>query len=261
MLIPSIDLMNGKIVQLVQGERKQLEFENFDEWIARFHSFPLVQLIDLDAARGSGDNAPIIDQIVKQLPCQVGGGIRTIDRARALLARGARRVIFGSSLIRDAQPDLEFARQAAAQLSPEALTFAIDSKSGYVAIRGWREQTSLTAMEMIRSLDPFCSAFLYTHIDTEGSLQGFPIDAARPLREATTRQLIVAGGVSTLQETQQLDAMGCDAVVGMAIYTGQIDLQAALARGAASIDLPAELGKGTASAVPNNPGQKRGFSR
>jgi phosphoribosylformimino-5-aminoimidazole carboxamide ribotide isomerase len=229
MLIPSIDLMGGKIVQLVQGERKQLEFENFDEWITRFRPFPLVQLIDLDAATGRGDNAPIIEQIVKQLPCQVGGGIRTIDRARELLALGAKRVIFGSSLIRDAKPDADFARRASIELTSDALTFAIDSKAGCVAIRGWREQTSLTASEMIRALEPFCSAFLYTHIDTEGSLQGFPIELARPLRAATTHQLIVAGGVSTLEEIQQLDAMGLDAVVGMAIYTGQIDLEAALA--------------------------------
>jgi phosphoribosylformimino-5-aminoimidazole carboxamide ribotide isomerase len=228
MLIPSIDLMGGKIVQLVQGESKQLEFENFDEWIGRFRPFPLVQLIDLDAATGRGDNAPIVERIVKQLPCQVGGGIRTIDRARNLLALGAKRVIFGSSLIRGAKPDVDFAHHASTELTSDALTFAIDSKAGYVAIRGWREQTSLTASEMIRALEPFCSAFLYTHIDTEGSLQGFPIESARPLRAATTHQLIVAGGVSTLEEIQQLDATGLDAVVGMAIYTGQIDLEAAL---------------------------------
>ena len=243
MLIPSIDLMDGKIVQLVQGERKKLEFENFAEWIDRFRNFPLVQLIDLDAAKGRGDNQALVAHIVQQLPCQVGGGIRSIARARQLLQLGARRVIFGSSLIRDtsphdtttnnthprdAKPDTDFAAQAATALGINSLTFAIDSKAGHVAIRGWREQTSLTAHEMIRALEPFCTAFLYTHIDTEGLLQGIPMPAVTALSQATTRKLIVAGGVSTLAEVRQLDALGIDAVVGMAIYTGQIDPQAAL---------------------------------
>ena len=116
MLIPSIDLMGGKIVQLVQGERKHVEFSNFAEWVERFRGFPLVQLIDLDAAMDSGTNSPLIAQIVQQLPCQVGGGIRSIERAAQLLQQGARRVIFGSALIRDAQPNIEFARAAAEQL-------------------------------------------------------------------------------------------------------------------------------------------------
>jgi phosphoribosylformimino-5-aminoimidazole carboxamide ribotide isomerase len=225
MLIPSIDLMDGKIVQLVQGERKQLEFSNFDVWIERFQGFPLVQLIDLDAAMGRGHNSTLVSQIVAQLPCQVGGGIRSIERARELLDQGAQRVIFGSALIRDAKPDVEFARAASNKLGPDALTFAIDSKAGKVAIRGWREQTALTALDMMKQLASFCGAFLYTHIDTEGLLQGISMPAVRTVRAATTRTLIVAGGVSTLAEVDELDALGIDAVVGMAIYTGQIKLE------------------------------------
>lgn len=227
MLIPSIDLMGGKIVQLVQGERKQLEFDNFAEWIDRFRLFPLVQLIDLDAAMSRGDNAILVAQIVQQLPCQVGGGIRSIERAKELLALGARRVIFGSSLIRAAQPDLDFARAAAEELGANSLTFATDSKAGRVAIRGWHQQTTLTALEMIRVLGPFCAAFLYTHIDTEGMLQGIPMEIVRTLSQATTRKLMVAGGVSTVDEVEQLDSLGIDAVVGMAIYTGKINLKSA----------------------------------
>jgi phosphoribosylformimino-5-aminoimidazole carboxamide ribotide isomerase len=239
MLIPSIDLMDGKIVQLVQGDQKKLEFENFAEWIVRFRGFPLVQLIDLDAAMGRGDNKSLVAQIVQQLPCQVGGGVRSLDYARQLLQFGAKRVIFGSSLVRqnqrrvpktNPQPNSEFAAQAASELGPASLTFAIDSRAGYVAIRGWREQTTLTALEMIRALEPFCSAFLYTHIDTEGLLQGISIPVVTALSQATRRKLIVAGGVSTLAEVQQLDQLGIDAVVGMAIYTGRIDPQEALGR-------------------------------
>jgi phosphoribosylformimino-5-aminoimidazole carboxamide ribotide isomerase len=226
-LIPSIDLMEGKIVQLVQGARKQLEFSNFAEWIERLRGFPLTQLIDLDAAMGKGDNSQLVAEIVQQLPCQVGGGIRSTDRAAQLLEQGARRVIFGSALIRDAKPNLEFARAAAEQLGVNSVTFSVDSKAGRVAIRGWREQTTLTAVEMMQALEAFCGAFLYTHIDTEGMLQGIPMPAVQSVKTATSRRLMVAGGVSTLEEVQQLDALVIDAIVGMAIYTGQIDVEAA----------------------------------
>jgi phosphoribosylformimino-5-aminoimidazole carboxamide ribotide isomerase len=227
MLIPSIDLMDGKIVQLVQGERKALEFSNFEEWIQRFRGFPLVQLIDLDAAMGRGNNTELVAQIVGRLPCQVGGGIRSIQRAQELLQQGARRVIFGSALIRDARPDEQFAGEAAANLGANFLTFAIDSKAGRVAIRGWKEQTTLTAVEMVLELEPYCGAFLYTHIDTEGLLNGISMEAVQSVRAATSRTLMAAGGVSTLEEVDELDALGIDSVVGMAIYTGQINLEAA----------------------------------
>ena len=224
MLIPSIDLMGGKIVQLVQGERKALEFEDFDEWIARFSSYPLVQLIDLDAAMGNGNNRALVQEFAGRLPCQVGGGIRSIHAAEEMLATGARRVILGSCLIRDGRPDATFAEQVAQATSPEKLVFAIDSKGGKVAIRGWRELTPTTPLEMIASLESWCAAFLYTHIDTEGLMQGIPVDVVRQLRDATSKQLIAAGGIASNEQIDELDALGIDAVVGMAIYTGRIKL-------------------------------------
>ncbi len=224
MLIPSIDLMGGKIVQLVQGERKALEFDDFEEWINRFSSFPLVQLIDLDAALGTGNNRALVAEFAQRLPCQVGGGIRSIETAQQMISLGARRVIFGSSLIRDGQPNVEFGEMLATAVGPENLVFAIDSKHGRIAIRGWRQLTNITPLEMIASLERWCSAFLYTHIDTEGLLQGFPLNTATQLRAATSKQLIVAGGIATSQQIDQLDALRIDAVVGMAIYTGQIQL-------------------------------------
>jgi phosphoribosylformimino-5-aminoimidazole carboxamide ribotide isomerase len=232
MLIPSIDLMAGKIVQLVQGERKALEFENFEEWIVRFSSYPLVQLIDLDAAKGVGNNRELVREFSKRLPCQVGGGIRSIQDAEGMLATGAQRVILGSSLIRnsnstsDAQPDAEFAEDLARATGSDKLVFAIDSKQGRVAIRGWRELTTITPLEMIATLESWCGAFLYTHIDTEGLMQGIPFDKVRQLRDSTTRQLIAAGGIATSEQVDQLHAMNVDAVVGMAIYTGKLNLSA-----------------------------------
>ena len=224
MLIPSIDLMGGKIVQLVQGQKKALEFSNFDEWVERFAGFPLVQLIDLDAAIGTGDNRALIGDFVRRLPCQVGGGIRTIQTAQEILALGARRVILGSSLIRGGAVNTEFAQEIAQAVGANKLIFAVDAKGGKVAIRGWREETALTPVEMIRALDAWCAGFLYTHIDNEGLMRGIPFDVVRELRGATTKQIIAAGGISTNQEIEQLHAMGVDAVVGMALYLGKLDL-------------------------------------
>jgi phosphoribosylformimino-5-aminoimidazole carboxamide ribotide isomerase len=226
-LIPSIDLMGGKIVQLIQGKRKALEFDNFDEWIERFSKFSMVQLIDLDAAIGSGDNRDILQHFLSRLPCQVGGGIRSIEAAQQVLDLGARRVILGSTLIRDGNIDTGFAAGLSAALGVRRLVFAVDAEGGKVAIRGWRERTLLSPVEMVRSLDPWCDAFLYTHIDTEGMMQGIPKDIVGSLREATDKQLIVAGGISSNEEIAELDRMGADSVVGMALYLGKLNLETA----------------------------------
>jgi len=223
-LIPSIDLMGGKIVQLVQGRKKALEFDNFDEWVERFSGFPLVQLIDLDAAIGTGDNRGLIEHFVTRLPCQVGGGIRSIDTARRILAMGAQRVILGSTLIRSGQIDAEFAKEISGAAGAGRLVFAIDAKGGNVAVRGWREITPITPLEMIRGLESFCTAFLYTHIDTEGLMLGIPMETVRALRAATSKQFIAAGGISSNEEIEKLHSMGVDAVVGMALYLGRLDL-------------------------------------
>ena len=220
MLIPSIDLMGGKIVQLVQGRKKALEFDNFQEWVDRFSKYPLVQIIDLDAAMGLGNNADLVRDMAGRLPCQVGGGIRSVEAAQATLALGAQRVIVGSSLISHGTINSKFAKQIADEIGPEKLVFAVDSHGGHVAIKGWQEITSITALEMMRALESFCDAFLYTHIDTEGLLQGIPLEVVRQLRSSTSKRLIAAGGIRTQEEVSELDAIGVDAVVGMAIYSG-----------------------------------------
>lgn len=222
MLIPSIDLMGGKVVQLVQGKKKALEFDGFEEWVARFSSYSLVQLIDLDAAIGSGSNGALVREIASRLQCQVGGGIRTAEAARQMLEAGARRVIVGSALFSDGQLKVKFAEELAAELGPEKLVFALDAIGGRVTTHGWRKVTEVRPLEMIQALDQWCGGFLYTHVETEGMLQGFPQEVIRPLREATTRQLIAAGGIRSRQEIDELHAIGVDAVVGMAIYQGLI---------------------------------------
>ena len=214
--------MGGKIVQHVQGSTKALEFEDFEVWIDRFRKYPLIQLIDLDAAMDRGHNRDLVRHIASQLPCQLGGGIRSIPAAREALNLGATRVILGSSLISQGAINSAFAHDIAAALGPEKLVFAVDSRAGFVAIKGWQQPTTISPLEMIRALDPFCSAFLYTHIDTEGLLQGIPFEIVRNLRTATSRQFIAAGGIRSHEEVAALASIGVDAVVGMAIYQGLI---------------------------------------
>jgi phosphoribosylformimino-5-aminoimidazole carboxamide ribotide isomerase len=217
--------MGGKIVQLVQGEKKALEFQDFEEWISRFAQYPLVQLIDLDAAIGSGNNRDLLRRFTEQLPCQVGGGIRSIDDAEQVFTAGATRVILGSVLVKENVVDTGAAKLFADEFGTDRLTFAVDSRNGRVAVKGWRETTSLLPAEMMRALEPHCAAFLYTHVDTEGLMRGIPLDIVRNLRSATSRQLIVAGGISSHEEVDEIHALGADAVVGMAIYSGKMKLR------------------------------------
>ena len=225
MLIPSIDLQNGRVVQLVQGERLAIEAPDPEPWIDKFARFPRVQLIDLDAARGRGDNSAMVAAICRRLPCRVGGGIRSIERAQAVLADGAHAVIASSALFRDGQVDVAFARTLSDAVGAERVIAAVDSRGGFVAIHGWKTILPVTATDAVRALEPYCAEFLYTHVDKEGMMQGTDMDAIMALRAATTRRLTAAGGITTWAEIDALDAAGIDAVVGMAVYTGQLPLE------------------------------------
>jgi len=225
MLIPSIDLQNGHVVQLVQGERLAIEAPDPEPWIARFSGFPRVQLIDLDAARGRGDNRALVQAICGRLPCRVGGGIRSVERAREVLALGAHAVIASSALFRDGGVDVAFAKTLAEAVGPERVIAAVDSKGGHVVIHGWKTALPITAVEAVKALEPYCGEFLYTHVDLEGLMQGTSMPAIMAVRNATSRRVTAAGGITTWREIDELDAAGCDAVVGMAIYTGQLPLE------------------------------------
>ena len=224
MLIPSIDLQNGAVVQLVQGERLAIRDEDVFRWVRRFERFPKVQVIDLDAAMGKGDNLDIVRQIAGALSCRVGGGIRTVDRARDVLAAGARQIIAGSSLFKDGLPDLEFARQLADAVGAEQVIAAVDSRGGHVTIHGWKTVLPVRAVDAVRALEPFCGEFLYTHVDAEGLMKGTDIEAILAIRRATTRRVTAAGGITTQEEIDRLDAHDVDSVVGMAIYTGKLSI-------------------------------------
>jgi phosphoribosylformimino-5-aminoimidazole carboxamide ribotide isomerase len=220
MLIPSIDLLGGRIVQLVQGEKLRLAFDDFEYWIEKFSRFPLVQLIDLDAAMRQGENSALVEQIAKRLPVQAGGGIHTVERARQVLEAGAKRVIVGSALFStEGAVNTEFAAKLAESVGADRVVAGIDTKNGRIAVKGWKAQVELTPDDAIPQLEPYAAAFLYTHVDTEGTMRGFPAEVAVQLRRLTKKQLIVAGGIRSQQEVDALDALGADAVVGMAVYT------------------------------------------
>ena len=224
MLIPSIDLRNGKVVQLVQGERLAIEDDDLDKWIVRFASFEKLQLIDLDAAIGTGDNDALVRRVCAARPSRAGGGIRTLARAQAVLSAGATHVIVGSALFKDGRPDLEFAQSLVDAVGRDRIIAAVDARSGQVAIHGWRTLLAISAIEAARALEPFCSEFLYTIVDGEGMMQGIDMEAVRAVRDATSRRVVAAGGITTREEIDALDRMGVDAVVGMAIYTGRLDI-------------------------------------
>jgi phosphoribosylformimino-5-aminoimidazole carboxamide ribotide isomerase len=226
MLIPSIDLMGGRIVQLVQGERLAVESSAIDEWIARFSGWPKVQLIDLDAAKNQGQNDALVARICAALPCRVGGGIRSVERAAQVVSGGATHAIIGSALLRGGNVDTGFAERLAATIGHDRLIAAVDSKAGHVVIDGWRTMLPITAIEAIHRLEPFVGGFLYTHVDSEGLLQGTDMAAIRAVRAATTREVIAAGGITTMEEIEELNALGVDAVVGMALYTGRLQMPA-----------------------------------
>ena len=225
MLVPSIDLQDGRVVQLVQGERLALASDDLDGWIERFRRFPIVQVIDLDAAMGRGSNDALVRRVCAELPSQVGGGVRSVDHARVLVAAGARRVIVGSALYTHDGVDVSAAQAFAAAIGRGRVIGAVDARGGHVTIHGWKTTLPIAPADAAVALSPHVGGFLYTHVDTEGTMAGFDLDAVLAIRRATERRVIAGGGSRSAAEIEQLDALGIDAVVGMAIYTGQIDLK------------------------------------
>jgi phosphoribosylformimino-5-aminoimidazole carboxamide ribotide isomerase len=224
MLIPSIDLKDGAVVQLIQGERLAIKDEDVFRWVRRFERCPKVQVIDLDAAMGAGDNLAIVRQIAGALACRVGGGIRTIARAEDVLAAGAQQIIASSALFKDGKPDLAFAKSLADAVGVDRVIAAVDSRGGHVVIHGWKTALPLTPAEAVKALEPFCGEFLYTHVDNEGLMGGTNFAAILAVKNATGRRVTAAGGITTQQEIDDLHALDIDAVVGMALYTGRLQV-------------------------------------
>lgn len=224
MIVPCIDLMDGKVVQLVQGREKALEGDAPLAMLEKFAAFPQIQVIDLDAAIGRGSNDDLVKLLASRALCRVGGGVRSVERARALIAQGAHRVIVGTAAFHTTGVNTELLSSLTQAIGRDRLIVAVDSKDGRVVIKGWREATQLTAEQVLQSLEPYCAGFLCTYVDKEGMMQGTDLDWFRRLRAATSLELTAAGGITTIAEIKALMAMDIHAALGMAVYTGRLDL-------------------------------------
>ena len=224
MIFPCIDLMDGKVVQLVQGRDKALEGDAPLEMLRKFAAFPEIQVIDLDAAMGRGSNDGLVRLLAGRAATRVGGGVRSVERARALVEQGAHKVIVGTAAFTSTGIDEPLLAALVNAVSRERLLLAVDSRAGRIVVKGWQEATHFTAEDMLKRLEPYCSGFLCTYVDKEGMLQGTDLDWFRRLRAATDLELTAAGGITTIEEVRALLAMNVHAALGMAIYTGRLDL-------------------------------------
>jgi phosphoribosylformimino-5-aminoimidazole carboxamide ribotide isomerase len=224
MIIPCIDLMDGKVVQLVQGREKALEGDSPDEMLRKFSAFPQIQVIDLDAAMGRGVNDDLVEMLASKAVIRAGGGVRTVERAQTLLRQGAYRIIVGTSAFNAEGPNHEFLKSLQTAVGRDRIVLALDTKGGRIVIKGWQEATHFTAEEVISQLEPYCSGFLCTYVDKEGMMQGTDLDWFRRLRAATNMEITAAGGITTLDDIRALTAMNIHCALGMAIYTGRLDL-------------------------------------
>jgi phosphoribosylformimino-5-aminoimidazole carboxamide ribotide isomerase len=225
MIIPCIDLMGGKVVQLVQGREKALEGDTPEEMLKKFSAFPQIQVIDLDAAIGSGANDDLVKMLASKAITRVGGGVRTVERAQALLEQGAFKIIVGTSAFKTDGPNHEFLQSLTDAIGRDRIVLALDSKEGRIVVKGWRESMAFTAEEVIKQLEPYCSGFLCTYVDKEGMMQGTDLEWFRRLRAATDLEITAAGGITEISDIKALSEMRIHSAVGMAIYTGHLDLK------------------------------------
>jgi len=229
MIIPCIDLMGGKVVQLIQGKEKALEGDTPAKMLERFAAFPEIQVIDLDAAMGKGSNDDLVEFVAARAVCRVGGGVRDAERARKLVGQGARKVIVGTAAFSAEGPRTSFLEALREAIGKDRVLLALDSKGGRIVVKGWQEATTFTAEEVIHQLEPYCGGFLCTYVDKEGMMSGTDLDWFARLRSSTGLPITAAGGITTLDDIRALTSLRIDCAVGMAIYTGRLDL-AELAR-------------------------------
>ncbi|MDQ2918971.1 MAG: aminotransferase class III-fold pyridoxal phosphate-dependent enzyme [Verrucomicrobiota bacterium] len=224
MIIPCIDLMGGAVVQLVQGREKALDAGPLDAVLKKFAAFPVIQVIDLDAAIGSGSNESLIERIAKERRVRVGGGIRTKEKARRLLDCGAEKVMIGTAAFRADGLDHAFLRDLNETIPREAIQIALDSRDGRIVVKGWRESLDFSAAAIMGEAEKYCGGWLCTYVDKEGMLQGTDLEWFHSLRAATSLELTAAGGITSYEEVRALQKMNINAALGMAVYTGRLDL-------------------------------------
>lgn len=213
MLVPSIDLMNGKAVQLIGGREKVLEVEDVIGLATRWRVYGEIAVIDLDAAMGRGSNLELIKQLCKIASCRVGGGIRSVEAAHELLRCGAARIILGSAA----------SEELLKKLPKDRSLVAVDQRNGKLQSQGWQKDEAESLSDRVKRLSPFCGGFLMTAVDKEGRLEGVDWELVKAIKAITHNPVTYAGGVTTIGDVVALDKQGLDAQVGMALYKGQMD--------------------------------------
>jgi phosphoribosylformimino-5-aminoimidazole carboxamide ribotide isomerase len=227
MLIPCIDLQSGRAVQLVHGRQRKLAVDDVLGLLDRFGGYPLIHVIDLDAAMRKGSNAALTRELCaaagkRKMRVRVGGGIRTVARAAKIVDWGAEKVIVGSAAFRNGRVNGAFLRRLAMRIGKRRIIVALDTEGGHIVVRGWRERLRLRPKDVIPELEKYASEFLCTYVDAEGTMRGTNLGWFRTLRQSTRRPITAAGGIRNRGEVRALARLKMNAAVGMALYTGKI---------------------------------------
>jgi phosphoribosylformimino-5-aminoimidazole carboxamide ribotide isomerase len=224
MIIPCIDLQGGKAVQLVRGRKRALSVDDVLGLLERFRDYPTLHVIDLDAAIGTGSNGRWIKILSRRakMNIRVGGGIRSVARAEQILSWGADKIIVGSAAFRDGKISRAFLQKLRARVGRKSIILALDTERGQIVVRGWRQRLKLRPASVIPQLEPYCSGFLCTFVDNEGTMKGTDLGWFRKLRRVTKKPITAAGGIRSLREVRALEKIGMHAAVGMALYLGKL---------------------------------------
>lgn len=242
MVIASIDIKDGKVVQLRQGADLVLERDNAADLATEFDRYGEVAVIDLDAALGTGSNDTLLKSLLRKADCRVGGGIRTIERAKELVSLGAKKIILGSVVFRNPERrgaavdggefevQTELLQKFSTALGRERLIVAVDARGDEVVVDGWKTATGISVYEAAKAVEVYAGELLFTCVEREGTMEGIDLDTVQKLRASVSCSLTVAGGVNSIEEIEQLAELGCDVQLGMALYTGKIELAEAFTR-------------------------------
>jgi phosphoribosylformimino-5-aminoimidazole carboxamide ribotide isomerase len=227
MMIPCIDLQDGRAVQLVHGRERKLAVDDVFGLLDRFGRYPLIHVIDLDAAMRKGSNAKLVRELCaaakkRRMRVRVGGGIRTIAQAARITSSGAEKIIVGSAAFKDGSVNSNFLRRLARKIGKRRVMIALDTEGGKILVRGWRDKLRLRPEEVIRELEKYASEFLCTYVEAEGTMRGTNLEWFRSLRRATRRPITAAGGIRSREEIRALARLKMNAAVGMALYTGKL---------------------------------------
>lgn len=237
MVIASIDMKDGHVVQLKNGKDLVLQRDDAEALISDFNKYGEVAVIDLDQAlrntdeKGNTKNTELLKQILRKGNVRVGGGIRSVKKARELISLGAEKVIVGSAAwnadAKDGESFLneEFLKELCDAIGKQRVIISVDAIHGKIAVKGWTETVDIPLVEGAKQAEKFCSELLFTCVEKEGCMQGTDMEACRALRNAVKCRLVVAGGVNNLEQIVELEKIGCDVQLGMALYTGAVNLK------------------------------------